>query len=237
MLDRLNAHRNIALQFSGGKDSLVCLWMLRDYLPRITVYHVGTHDASQDARDSVAFARALAPNFVVIEGKNPRNTIPSDVVPRSATPIGLMSRGEFENTPQIIDSFSCCWHTIMQPLQARMKADGVTLVVRGQKLSDVHRSPLRSGAVVEGVEYLFPLEDMTSEGVFAYLKEHGVPVPKCYDSYYELPDCLNCSGWWSSEKEAYLRKNHPLHFEIVRGRIQYIQSKLKGDLNYTILGE
>ena len=40
----LDRHERIALQFSGGKDSLALWGLMRPHLDRVVVYHVDTGD-------------------------------------------------------------------------------------------------------------------------------------------------------------------------------------------------
>ena len=42
MQDFFNRHEKIALMFSGGRDSLACLELYRDYLDKMTLIWVNT---------------------------------------------------------------------------------------------------------------------------------------------------------------------------------------------------
>lgn len=226
----LDRHQKIGLQFSGGKDSLACLQLLRDELERITVYHLRTPDYDPCVDEAVAWARSIAKHFVTIESAQPANTVPSDVVPSNATPLGLYVKGATQ--PVIIDRFACCFATIMLPLHQRMLDDGVTLIIRGQKNADRRKSAVRSGDVSEGIEYLFPLEAWDDNEVFALLTTHDVPIPTCYDELDTLPDCLTCSAWWDEHRTGYLRHRHPEKFAIVAERLAYIGTMIRDELQH-----
>ena len=42
-----------ALQFSGGKDSLACIHLMRSHWDTLTVYHVDTGDLLPEVREIV----------------------------------------------------------------------------------------------------------------------------------------------------------------------------------------
>ena len=97
--DTVNAHERIALQLSGGRDSLVCWYMMRDavLLEKITVYWVNTGDAFPETLEIISQIRAQTPHFVEISGNQPgvigHFGIPTDILSRNCTPIGLMCGG------------------------------------------------------------------------------------------------------------------------------------------------
>lgn len=226
----LGNHHKIALQFSGGKDSIACLWQMRSLLHRVTVYHVSTGAEGDDAKAAVAWAKEHAPHFVQIDSRRPEGTIASDVVPSSGTAIGLLSVGRAG--PVVIDRFSCCAQTIMIPMHERMRADGITLIVRGQKLADKRKSALRTGDKLDGFEFLFPIEGWTDDDVFAYLREHNLPMGKCYSDLGGMPDCLDCSAWWDERRGDWLRRAHPEQAVVVSDRLRYIRDLINEDMRH-----
>jgi phosphoadenosine phosphosulfate reductase len=110
----------------------------------------------------------------------------------------------------------------MNPMHERMVADGITLIIRGQKDDDTYKSPLRSGAVVDGVELLFPIEDWTQSDVMSYLTQKGVPIPRFYRHMDSAPDCMTCSAWWENGAAKYLKKYHPEAHREVQARLDII---------------
>lgn len=221
-------HQKVAFQFSGGKDSLACLYLLRPYWDRLTVYYLNSGDAFPETLALVQKVRALVPNFVEIPGRVAEVTqdcgIPTDIVPYTATPTAM--RMQMGKVP-MIDRFLCCALSIMAPLHERMLADGVTLVIRGQKDADRYRSPLRSG-YVDDVELLFPIEGWTDDQVFAFLAEQGVEIPRFYrEGLQTTPDCMRCSAWWDDRRGDYLRRYHQEAYGEYRGRLELIEAELK----------
>lgn len=206
----INRHERIALQFSGGRDSIACLYLMRPYWDRLTVYWLNTGSAYPETVQLAAEVRAMVPRFAEIEGRQPdvlaEFGLPSDIVPASRTPIGMVGSGD----PGVLiqDRYSCCLRSIMLPLHERMLADGITLIVRGQKERDGLKSILRSGDVENGIEYLFPIEEWSSRDVMEYLERERLPVPRFYEVMDSAPDCMTCSAWWENGTAKYLKRYH-----------------------------
>lgn len=224
----LDRHSNVALEFSGGRDSLACLYLLRPFLHRMTVYWVNTGAAFPETLSVIAAVRDFVPHFVEIAGNQPavieQFGIPTDVLPRSSTIIGLAAA---QSSVRMQDSYSCCSRVIMVPLHQRVLGDGCTLIIRGQKLSDDHRAPITSGYVENGIEYLFPIERWSDADVDQYLADVGAPALPYYETMKGAPDCITCSGWWSENHGQYLRQHHPDAFVEYQRRLQIIAAEVR----------
>lgn len=196
------------LQLSGGKDSLACLYLLRPRWAGITVAWVNTGMAFPETLEQMQHIRALVPHFLEIHStQNIRSHgYPADVVPLD---VGFQSR------------YGCCAHALWQPMHEAMKAMGAKVVIRGQKCADHLKGPLKSGTVIEGIEYQFPLEDWTDAEVYAYLKEIGVKLPANYALMSTGLDCWNCTAYLDAERGRlkYLRQFHPDKYAIVAGKL------------------
>lgn len=221
--ETIERHDKIALQLSGGKDSLACLYLMRPYLDRITVYWLNTGRTFPETEQTIKAVREFIPHFVEIKSDvdsvHRQSGIPSDIVPASATPFGRLVG---HNVPLIQDRYSCCFVTIMRPMHERMIADGITLIVRGQRNSDEVKSPVRSGTIDGGIEYLFPVEDWTAKRVLTYLDGEKAPIPRFYEMLDEAPDCMTCSAWWEKGAAKYLKRYHHAAYEDVQGRLNII---------------
>ena len=225
----IGRHERIALQFSGGKDSIACLFLLKPYWDRLTVYWLDTGAAFPETVALVQKVRDMVPNFARIEGRQPQVIeafgIPSDIVPVSATPIGIEVSGGGQ---PIQDRFLCCYRSIMLPMHERMIEDGITLLIRGQKDADRFKATTRSGEVHDGIEYLFPIQDWTSKQVMDYLREQDAPIPRFYEVLNTTPDCMTCSAWWEEGASKYLKRYH---------HAQYLENQKRLDIINKAVGE
>ena len=229
MDDIIGRHERIALQFSGGKDSIACLFLLKPFWDRITVYWLDTGAAFPETVALAQKVRDMVPNFARIEGRQPNVIeafgIPSDIVPVSATPIGIEVAGGGQ---PIQDRYLCCYRSIMLPMHERMIEDGITLIIRGQKDADRFKATTRSGEVHEGIEYLFPIQDWTSKQVMDYLREQDAPIPRFYEVLNTAPDCMTCSAWWEEGAAKYLKRYH---------HAQYLENQTRLDIINKAVGE
>lgn len=217
--DILARHERIALQLSGGKDSLACLYLLRPYWGRITVYWCNPGAPFPETVECMERIKSEVPNFVEIDGRQleciSTYGIPSDIVPATRTQIGLAVDGR--SAQLIQDRYSCCYRSMMEPTLERMKADGITLVIRGQRADDALKAPIQSGHVEDGVEYFFPIERWDVVRVMNFLRTQHVPIPRFYTMLKSAPDCTTCSAWWEEGAAAYLKTYHPeAHAEVQR---------------------
>ena len=224
----IGAHERVALQVSMGRDSLACLYLLRDagLLDRVTVYWVNTGDAFPETLEIAAQVRELVPHFEEIDGRQPEVVetfgIPTDILSRSCTPIGLMCG---QSDVKMQDTYSCCGRVIMGPMHERMIADGITLIIRGQRADDSHKAPLASGDWELGMQYLFPIESWSDSDVDEYLTKVGAPRHACYDyGMTSSPDCMSCSGWWSDGRSQFLKERHPEAYEKYMNRLELIRN-------------
>lgn len=220
MLD-LGAHERVGLSFSGGKDSLAVAYMLRNagLLDRIQIYHNDTGDLFPEVREIVEHVKGFAPHFIHLRQNVTEwiaeNGLPSDVVPYTAHPLAAM----VGQHTAIVSRYDCCTANLMRPLWERIKADGITLLLRGTRTGDFPRLPAVSGDVMEGVEFLYPLQDWTAEQVFAYLREVGAPICRVYETGHQAPECARCTAWQSVGMGAYLRRYHPALFHDYAARM------------------
>ena len=222
-------HEKVALQFSGGKDSLAIATMLLPWKHRITVYCLTTPNMYPETLASIAWVRERYPTFVEIVSE-PYAELPSDLVPADATPFGRIVTGD--SKPPIHDRYECCFRTIMEPLALRMAQDEIKLIIRGQKEADPKKGPLKSGMVQADVEYWFPLQAWTDEDVLAYLERKGTPIPAFYKAGLKGGlDCPGCSAWWPERRMAWLEKTHPKLAVAVKNKLTFIASQVQPSLD------
>jgi len=233
----ISRHERIALQFSGGKDSIATLEVMRPYWNRLTVYWLNTGDPFPEVVEAVDKARSMVPRFVEIDGKRDEivsiHGLPSDVIPySSALTSHQLGVGE---TVLLQDRFSCCARVVMVPMHAKMKEDGITLIVRGQRNDEDFKGPLRSGDELDGFEFLYPIEDWLTADVFAYIEAAGWKVPRYYtEGMPHSGDCLLCTAWVGDGRAAYLKKFHPERFAEYRDRLAIVAGAAQSAVNNLI---
>lgn len=227
----LDRHEKIALSFSGGKDSLACVYLLSPYLDRITIYHLDTGDLLPEVRDVVRHVEGFAPNFIRIQGDVDawiaEHGLPTDLLPHSAHVIG---QAMGEHGAHLVPRYMCCYANLMQPLFERICADGNTLLIRGTKGADMKRLPTRSGDMEGGIELFLPLSGWSHDQVFAYLRSVGAPVSRIYDHVTNSPECARCSAWWGEKRAAYLKQHHPEIWTEYAARLRVVMGEIIGPL-------
>lgn len=226
-------HERIALQFSGGKDSLACLFLLQDYWDKLTVFWVNTGATFRETRDLMEFVRNTVPNFVEIKSDVMAHQeefgFPVDLLPVSRTPLGRTLDGHSKLRMQ--STLSCCAANIWGPMVAAMQEFKPTLIIRGQRADDFRKAPLRSGDIHDGIQYLLPVQNWTSEQVKEYL---GDKLPGYYRTVNVSLDCWSCTGYLyeSVEKHAYMAALHPAQHEIVKARLCDLAREVVNDTKH-----
>lgn len=218
-------HERIAFQFSGGKDSLAALYLMRDHWDKFTVYWLNAGDAFPETLDIIAMVRAEVPHFVEVPGHVhdviATHGIPSDLTTPNSTPMGqVIEPGE---SIKLQDRYSCCARTVMNPLHNVMTTDKITCIIRGQKNADAGKGPYKSGDVANGIEFFYPIEDWSVARVFEYLTMNDLPINRCYDTMHTTPECMTCSAWWDDKRGAYLKQHHPEQYEKYQSRLEQIR--------------
>lgn len=231
-------HSAAVLQFSGGKDSLACLHLLRPYWDRLTVLWANTGDAFPETVEQMRDIADLVPHFQEVRSQQPENIKrfgpPADVLSAWDTPYGRMiddSRRYRVQTP-----FGCCAVNIWKPLDEATRALRATLVIRGQRHAESKKAPIRSGHVEDGIEYYFPIEDWTDQEVVEYLRANDVKLPEHYAYVDSSLDCQTCTAYLAENagKFVYVRERHPhLHAEL-RQRLSYIRDAAMTELTNAI---
>jgi 3'-phosphoadenosine 5'-phosphosulfate sulfotransferase (PAPS reductase)/FAD synthetase len=224
----LARHERVAVNFSGGKDSLAVCHLLREagLLDRVTIYHNSTGDLLPEVREVVESVKAFAPRFVHIQGDVlgwiAQHGLPSDLVPFHAHEVGQIAG---QGAP-VASRYDCCYANLMRPLWERVKADGNTLIIRGTRKGDFPRLPVTSGQTAEGCEFLHPIEDWSADDVFAYLRKVGAPICRVYEEGPQSPECARCTAWMNVGTGRYLKRHHPDLYADYKARLTALMGSL-----------
>lgn len=218
-------HRRIGFQLSGGRDSVAALYTLREHWDKMTVYHLDTGDQYPELRAVVNQIRRDVPIEVIkSDSKGFRDNVawPADVVPVDNTPMGRRISGQQQ---ALVSRYECCWNNLMKPMHERMLADGITLIVRGQRNEDYANPPRRSGDVDGAMEVLYPIETWTTAEVDAYIAKNKLPNAAYY-AYGAAhgPECMGCTAWMDDQRINFLERVYPARLEELRKKQAVIRS-------------
>ena len=209
------------LWFSGGKDSMACLYLMRDKLHEITVLWANTGKNYPELLQTVEKAKAMCPHWIEVRADRDAqwnaNGLPSDIVPIDWTVMGQAISSKKQVTIQ--SYLQCCFENITGPLLRKTKALGATTVIKGQRLDESHRSTAKSGDVADGITFIHPIENWTREGVMTYLSGQ-MDVPEHFKLDHSSMDCYDCTAFaaHSVDRAEFMRAEHPSLYE------QYIQN-------------
>ena len=123
----------------------------------------------------------------------------------------------------------------MVPLHARMKDDGITMIVRGQREEERYKGALHSGDRLDGFEFLYPIEQWSTDKVFDFIVSSGWEIPRYYlDGMPQSGDCLLCTAWLGDGRGAYLKTRHPQRFDEYRERLAIVAGAAQASVNNMI---
>jgi 3'-phosphoadenosine 5'-phosphosulfate sulfotransferase (PAPS reductase)/FAD synthetase len=217
-------HQRTVLQFSGGKDSLACLHLLKARWNKMTVVWVNPGAPFPETVALMDEIKSMVPHFLEVRSEQSieQQGYPVDLLPIDKTDVGQRLEGL---SPYRFQSrLACCAFSLWIPTAKAMKELGATTIIRGQKLSDRRKGPLRHGAVVEGITYEFPLEGWTDDDVLRYLAEKKVALPANYAYMATGLDCWNCTAYLDENagRLRYMRERHPEKHAAVHDVLEHL---------------
>lgn len=218
------------LQFSGGKDSLACLYLLRGEWSTLRVVWLNTGAAYPQTAAYMEKWRSILPHFVQVKTNQPEqvalNGYPSDVVVVNDTAFGRQFIAR--DAPVVQPYLNCCAENIWFPLLRALDDLGATEVVRGQRRGDVRQSFIRDGDVIQGKRYTFPIYEWTNEQVFEYLREVGADLPEGYRMGEKTGrDCWDCTAYLDENAER-IRNLPDEKREVVLSRLRTMREAVLG---------
>ena len=246
----LDQHGNIGFCFSGGKDSLAMLGLLRPHWHRLNVFHVDTSDLLPETKEVVFHAfkmtqgkvrswRHIVTNSV---GWQEKFGLASDIVPFDCTDTGMALLHGAAGRMHIAPRMSCCAANLHLPIFETMQQEGMTLALRGTRredsswgLMEVGGRPLAPDLYVDdrnGFQWWCPIHDWTTAQVFAYLQREGLPIARYYQGEYRHsgPECARCTAWLDEGRAKYLKQYHPALAGDYLVRLQRVRSAIRPTL-------
>lgn len=231
-------HERVVLQFSGGKDSLACLYLIRPHWHKVTVAWCNRGAEFPETEAVIERIKQLPlGGFVEVRPPVPQplsiqqHGLPVDVLPLGNTIFYGYATGKERTGVLVQEYLACCNRLLFQPLANFVREYGATLVIRGQRSSEEMVGPIRDGAVEGGVEYLLPLETWGRGSVIAYLKQQGVELPPSYQHVRKSLDCWGCTAFLGESQLSYLKEFHPDKWKVVADRLLKIKRALQPDMD------
>lgn len=222
------------LWFSGGKDSLACLHLLRPHWDLLTVMWCNTGAAFPETIEQMDRIRAMVPHFIEVKGDQPAHVelmgLPADVVPVRNTAVGKMFH---QNDGVLLQPYwECCAASFWQPMQQAILDMGATLVIVGQRKAEARRNPISSGHIENGIMIRFPIEDWSEYQVFDFLRRKGVEIQKHYDYTKTSLDCWSCTAYLDENqgRMRYMRDKHPVLWKQYEPRLHKVRAAVLAEL-------
>ena len=226
-----------AVQFSGGKDSLAVLHLMRGRFDSDTTVYFGDtgiaypHIARFVAATCAAFGlrlKVVKPTVSAL-AFHAKQGLPADIVPVECSaemqPY-LSSRRE----PLLQSGLSCCSALLWRPLQEALLADGVRVVYRGSKKCDGQVGVADGFVDAHGIIYRSPLWDWSEKDVFDYLKAAGAELPAHYAQVNSSFDCYACTAWLNhtgvADRLAWTREAYPELWPEIETRLRRVREAL-----------
>jgi phosphoadenosine phosphosulfate reductase len=79
---------------------------------------------------------------------------------------------------------------------------GVTKIIKGQRLDDRRKSTSKNGQIIDGIEYIMPVENWTEKQIFDYLAEVGADMSPGYGLGEKTGrDCWDCTGFLDDNRK------------------------------------
>jgi len=193
-----------ALQFSGGKDSLACLYLNRERWDALYVVWLDTGATYPEMTDYMERWKQRLPNFIHIKTNQPENIKergwPVDVVPVENTMLGKAISGN--EGPLLQSNMECCAVNIWVPLHNACKNLGIKYLIKGQRNNDRRKSVARDGRLFDGMQFVMPIQDWSEGQVFDYLKSVEADMPPGYgDGEKTGRDCWDCTAYLDDNRK------------------------------------
>lgn len=203
---------------------MACLYLNQHRLHEIDVIWANTGKNYPEALETIAMAREMCRHWH--EVKTDRDAqwnkfgLPSDLVPVDWTSYGQIFAGQ--KKVRIQNYMQCCFENLVHPTWLKSKELGNKFVIRGQRKQESHKAP--PSGEVDGVTFIHPIEDWTTEEVLSYLKEKMGRLPEHYKLEHSSMDCFDCSAFaaHSLDRAIYTKEKHPELFKQLSNNVRAV---------------
>lgn len=231
---------HLVIQFSGGKDSLAVLHLLKEATSEVEVeVHYGNTGAQLPEMTDFVRRTCKALKYRLLEVKPKEdinqfqkfNGLPADVVP--SWNMQLVSWTE-KKTQLIQPTHYCCLQMLWFPLAEAAIDSGAKHIVRGSKLSDSQISVPPNTVDENGIRYHYPVWGWDDNQVLEFLKSIDAELPPYVDKISQGPDCWFCTGYTNHEgakqQYQYIKDNYPDLWPELQKRIATVKTELDKEL-------
>jgi phosphoadenosine phosphosulfate reductase len=163
--------------------------------------------------DQMARIRDTVPNFTEVKGRQPQQIeqhgMPVDLIPFWNTALGGSVCAD--KRPPMQSPIECCAGSLWGPLDQATRAINATLVIRGTRMDESRRNPVKSGHTENGITLWNPIEDWSEQDVRDYLTSEGVELPDYYRYTNKSLACWNCTAFLDEDagRMRYMQERHP----------------------------
>jgi len=230
--------KNPAVAFSGGKDSIVVLHLVRQLMPNILVIFDNT---GVEFPETIRYIKTLAKDWNLNLVEVRPDTSFWKIISKKGYPIGGRGSQFFMKKMQedtgIKIGNKCCYELKEKPVKRLVKEKEIDLIFVGNR---VHESVMRKfnladfGAIrfssVYNTVISWPIFFFTEKDVWEYIKRHDLPINPLYNMGYKRVGCWACMQdiFHKDSRILDLRKNHyKLYMYLIRNYGEDIITILK----------
>lgn len=223
------------LLLSGGKDSLACYFLLKEFWDKLLVVYINTGDAFPETLKIIEQVKNNHSLFLEVKSdvKGFRKQYGNgyDVIAADHTKKGhevLSTSG-----PKNCLTFDCCSKNLWEPAQEVLHKLQPDVVIRGERKSEDIKSTVTPGFVENGVTHVLPIYDWSDKDVLNYLESIGFELPLHFFFKESSLDCMGCTGYndHTNDRIDWMKENYPEQFEVNKKlklqNLEIIKQKVK----------